>query len=47
MTEAQKKQLEQQLGVIANTLLRKKYIGRSNYYINTALYSILTKEYDV
>jgi Fic family protein len=27
--------------------LRKEKIGRSNYYINTALYSILTKEYDV
>jgi len=28
-----------------NGFLRKEKIGRSNYYINTALYSILTKEY--
>ena len=26
--------------------LRKEKIGRSNYFINTALYSILTKEYN-
>lgn len=27
--------------------LRKEKIGRSNYYINTSLYSILTREYEI
>jgi predicted transcriptional regulator len=35
------------LEAIAGTgLLRKEKVGRSNYYINTALYGILTKDHD-
>ena len=31
--------------ITAIGLLRKEKVGRSNYYINTALFEILTKEY--